>query len=118
MKVTPLDAAVIAAAAVAFAAFARWRAAGFRMPRRRVEYDDPARQIEADFPPEHRAEAAALLESIAVHAHPEHQAMVRRVVLRGVRGRIEKLRRTASTSPESMARIYRFFGEPPAAPQG
>jgi hypothetical protein len=77
---------------------------------KRVRYDDPLRQLEADFPPEHREEAKALIESIAAHASPDDRALIWRRTVDAAGGDIGKLRRTTPKAIRALERIYRLTG--------
>ena len=102
---------VLLAAAIALA---RWFAARRGRPKR-VRCDDPLRQLEADFPPEHRDEAKALIESIAAHADPDDRALIWRRTLDAARGDIVKLRRTTPRAIATLKTIYRLTGQRDAA---
>ncbi|HSU16069.1 hypothetical protein [Longimicrobium sp.] len=101
---------VILVALAAAIALARWLAARRGRPKR-VHHDDPLQQIDADFPPEHRAEAKALIESIAAHAKPDDRAIIWRRTVDAARGDIGKLRRSTPRAIAALDRIYRLLGD-------
>lgn len=107
---SPREIFVLLVALAAAMALARWVSARRARPKR-VRYDDPARQLEADFPPAQRDEARALVESIVAHARPDDRDLVRRRVLDAARGDIGRLRQTAPRVGESLDRIYRVLGD-------
>jgi hypothetical protein len=115
--VTPKEILAIVLALAACMAIAGWRGGwlGRRRPKR-VRRATPLEQIDEDFPPEHREEAKELVRSIAVHARPEDQEMVWRKVVDGVRGDIEKLRRSTPKNIAGLERIYRLLGDAPREP--
>ena len=101
--------AVLVALAAAIT-LARW-VAGRRARPKRVHHDDPLQQLDADFPPEHRAEARALIESIAARAKPDDRPIIWRRTLDAARGDIVKLRRSTPNAIAALERIYRLLGE-------
>jgi hypothetical protein len=107
---TPREILALMVALAAAIALARWVAARRGRPKR-VRYDDPARQIEADYPPAQRDEAAALVESIVQHARPDDRDVIRRRVLDAARGDITRLRRSAPKAKEALDRVYRLIGD-------
>ena len=114
---TPKEILAILVVVTACMAIAGWRSGwlGRRRPKR-VRRATPLEQIDEDFPPEHREEAKALVRSIAAHARPEDQAIVWRKVVDGVRGDIEKLRRSTPKNIAGLERIYRLLGDAPREP--
>jgi hypothetical protein len=101
--------ALLVALAAAIA-LARWIAARRGRPKR-VHHDDPLQQIDADFPPEHRAEARALIESIAARARPDDRALIWRRTVDAARGDIGRLRKSTPKAIAALERIYRLLGD-------
>jgi hypothetical protein len=108
--VSPRDVLLLLVALTAAIAAARWISAWRARPKR-VGYDDPLRQIEADFPPAQRDEAKALVESIVAHAQPDDREIIRRRVVDAARGDIGRLRRSAPKAKEALDRVYRLLGD-------
>lgn len=106
----PREILVLLVALAAAIALSRWLAARRGRPKR-VRYDDPVQQLEADFPPSQREEAKALVESILSHAKPEDRDTIRRRVVDAARGDIGRLRRTAPNAKAALDRIYGLLGE-------
>lgn len=106
----PQELLLFMVALAAAIAAARWFAARRGRPKR-VHHDDPLQQLEADFPPEHRAEATALIESIAAHARPDDRPIIWRRTVDAARGDIVKLRRSAPKAIAALDRIYRLLGD-------
>jgi hypothetical protein len=100
---------VLVALAVAIA-LARWISSRRGRPKR-VRYDDPLQQIDADFPPEHREEAREIVGSIAAHAREEDRPIVWRRTVDAARGDIAKLRRSAPKAIAALDRIYKLLGD-------
>jgi hypothetical protein len=106
----PREILVLLVALAAAIALARWLSARRGRPKR-VRYDDPVQQLEADFPPSQREEAKALVESILAHAKPEDRDVIRRRVVDAARGDIGRLRRSAPNAKAALDRIYRLVGD-------
>jgi hypothetical protein len=87
------------------------RGGWIKLPKRRVKYDDLDAQIAADFAPGERAEARALVDSVLAHARPDDQKRAWRSLLDGTRGNLPRLRKVAPKVIESLARVYRMFGD-------
>jgi len=106
----PREILALLVALAAAIALARWISARRGRPKR-VRYDDPVQQLEADFPPAQREEAKALVESILAHAKPEDRDMIRRRVVDAARGDIVRLRRSAPNAIAALRRIYGLVGD-------
>ena len=100
----------VAAAALAVAAV---RGGWLKRRPRRVRHASLDAQIAADFAPEHRAEARAIVGEVLAHADPEQHTQVWRSLLDGTRGDIARLRRVKPKAIESLARLYRLMGGGP-----
>jgi hypothetical protein len=98
---------LIAAAALAVAGV---RGGWLRPPTRRVKHDDLDAQIAADFAPQQRAEARAIVDAVLAHARPDDEKLVWRNLLDGCRGNLEKLRRVQPKAIASLAKVYRLLG--------
>lgn len=94
-------------------ALAGGRVGWLKLPRRRVRLADLDAQIAADYPPEHRPEARAIVDEVLAHAHPDQHPRVWRSLLDGTRGDIAHLRRVKPKAIESLGKLYRVFGGGP-----
>ena len=100
-------------ALAAVLAVAGGRVGWLKLPKRRVRHADLDAQIAADYPPEHRAEARAIVDEVLAHAHPDQHGRVWRSMLDGTRGDIAHLRRVKPKAIESLGKLYRMFGGGP-----
>ena len=80
---TPPQIVVAMLALAAVLALAGGRVGWLKLPRRRVRHPDLDAQIAADYPPEQRAEARAIVEEVLAHAHPDQHSRVWRSLLDG-----------------------------------
>ena len=108
---SPRDVFILLVAITLFMAIARWRGRRSGPRPKRVRCDTLDAQIEADFPPLHREEAKALVESILPHARPDDREMVWRRVLDAARCDIGRLRKVAPNAGASLQKVYRLFGD-------
>jgi len=103
-----LAAMLVLAAALGVAGL---RGGWLKLPKRRMRYDDLDAQIAADFTPGEREEARAIVDQVLAHAKADDQKRVWRGLLDGCRGNLPKLRKVAPKAIESLAKIYRLFGD-------
>ncbi|HEU4560457.1 MAG TPA: hypothetical protein VFS20_21585 [Longimicrobium sp.] len=94
-------------------AIAGGRVGWLKLPRRRVRHPDLDAQIAADYPPEQRAEARAIVDAVLAHAHPDQHERVWRSMLDGTRGDLAHLRRVQPKAIESLGKLYRMLGGGP-----